>query len=99
MQNGTNERQAAAREGLRAALVTLAKAARTQERFHDTASASASASPSMTTISDALPPRICKFVQRNQTVFRHYCIAHYVRIASIFPLYLSLLKYVFLKLH
>ena len=42
MQNGTSERQAAAREGLRAALVTLAKAARTQERVHDTASASAS---------------------------------------------------------
>jgi hypothetical protein len=42
MQNGTSERQAAAREGLRTALVTLAKVARTQERFHDAASASAS---------------------------------------------------------
>jgi hypothetical protein len=42
MQNRTNERQAAAREGLRTALVTLAKVARTQERFHDAASASAS---------------------------------------------------------
>lgn len=41
MQNGTNGRQAAAREGLRTALVTLAKAARTQGGFHDTASASA----------------------------------------------------------
>lgn len=42
MQNGTKERQAAAREGLRTALVTLAKAARTQGVFHDTTSASAS---------------------------------------------------------
>jgi hypothetical protein len=42
MQNGTNERQAAAREGLRTALVTLAKAARAQEPVHDAASASAS---------------------------------------------------------